>query len=162
MTHRCDGSHVHSPEYMREIAPKPTVLGIDPGVSTGICLTHYDGKKWHYITSTHTDVVGVWDLIDVPVEVVIVERFHAQLISKYGLHTVDLIGGIKALAHYNGITLIEDTPTQRKPYMAYARHVLPEYPEITRHERRHEIDATAHVVRYLYKMKHITSLKVEG
>jgi hypothetical protein len=146
---------------MREFVLHPTILGVDPGVSTGICLAHYVGGKYRYITSTHTDVKSVWDLIDVPVEVVIIERFHAQVISKYGLHTVDLIGGIKALADRAGIRVIEDTPTQRKPYMTYARFIVPHNPSITRTEQRHEIDATAHVVRYLYNIGHITRLKVD-
>lgn len=160
MTHVCDGSHKHSPEYMREIAKKPTILGIDPGVSTGIAIAHFASSKWHFITSTHTDVETVWELVDVPVEVVVCERFSAQLISKYGLHTVDLIGGIKALAWLHGVQYIEHTPTQRKPFIEYARSRVAPDPDMTRHDQRHEIDALSHVIRYMYHHQYITSLEV--
>jgi len=153
---------LHSQAYIQGAAERPTILGVDPGVSTGIAIAYWDApnNKWLYTTSTHTDVKTVWDLIDHPIDVAVVERFSAQLISKYGLHTVDLIGGIKALAWYHAITVEEDTPTQRKPYMEYARSLVPPSADIPRHEQRHEIDAMAHVVRYLYRQGFITSLEV--
>jgi hypothetical protein len=146
---------------MTDIANLPTILGIDPGMSTGVALAFLDMGVWHYESATHTSIDTVLDLIAPPVALVLIERFSAQLISKYGLHTVDLIGGIKALAWYHAITVEEDTPTQRKPYMEYARSLVPPSEDIPRHEQRHEIDAMAHVVRYLYRQGFITSLEVE-
>lgn len=151
---------LHSQEYVKGIAKKATILGIDPGVTTGIAIATWANNKWHFITSTHTDVRTVWELIDEPIDVVIVERFSASLISRYGLHTVDLIGGIKALAWSHGIRVEEDTPTQRKPYMAYARSRVALSSDVAPHEQRHEVDALAHVIRYLYRAGQITTLEV--
>lgn len=139
----------------------PTIIGIDPGVSTGVALAFYHMDEWHYQSATHTEVGSVLDLIAPPVALVLIEQFSAQLISKYGLHTVDLIGGVKALARYHDIPCVTQTPTQRKPYLEYARSLVAPSANITRTEQRHEIDAMAHVVRYMYKSGRITSLIVE-
>jgi hypothetical protein len=103
----------------------------------------------------------VWSLVASPVQAVVMERFNAQLISKYGLHTVRVIGGVQALCWANNIELVEDTPTQRKPYLTYARKLVADTPHHSRTDLRHEIDAMAHVVRVLYKTGYITSLAAE-
>lgn len=146
---------------MTDIANLPTILGIDPGMSTGVALAFLDMGVWHYESATHTSIETVLDLIAPPVALVLIERFSAQLISKYGLHTVDLIGGVKALARYHNIPCVVQTPSQRKPYLEHARTLVPPNTHITRTEQRHEIDAMAHVVRYLYRQGFITSLEVE-
>jgi hypothetical protein len=156
----CD--HAHSPEFVKEFGRWPTILGVDPGLSTGVAVAYFgtETKRYNYITSTHTEVGTVLDLVDVPVELVIIERFSAALIDKYGLHTVDLVGGVKAMARHHGITLIEHTPTQRKPYIEYAASLVPPDEGVTRHDQRHEIDALSHIVRWLYQRDYITSLRV--
>lgn len=144
-----------------EHLPKTSViLGIDPGVSTGVALAFHADKEWHYESATHTEVGTVLDLIAPPVRLVLIEQFSAQLISKYGLHTVDLIGGVKALARYHDIPCVTQTPTQRKPYLEYARTLVQPSANITRTEQRHEIDALAHIIRYMYKSRRIKSLEV--
>jgi hypothetical protein len=136
----------------------PVVLGIDPGVSTGVALAHYMGGEWQYHTSTHREPHTVWELIQFPIKVLIVENFSAQLISKYGIHTVEVVGGVIALAWKHGIQVVRDTPQQRRPYLEYAKAQVPPRGAHTQHDLRHEVDALSHVVRYLYQNGHITSL----
>jgi hypothetical protein len=154
----CD--HKHSPEFVREFGRWPTILGVDPGLSTGIAIAHWSADHYSYITSTHTDVHTVLELVDSPIELVLIERFSAALIDKYGLHTVDLVGGVKAMAWHHGITIIEQTPSQRKPYIEYAAAQVPAEEGMTRHDQRHQIDALSHIVRWLYQRDYITSLRV--
>ena len=101
-----------------------TIVGIDPGVSTGIAIaTLWDNTSgtrtlhYNYFSATCTEPEQVWAYIRPPVDVVIMERFNAQLISKYGLHTVRIIGGVQALCAEHEIQLVEDTPQQRKAYL---------------------------------------------
>lgn len=135
---------------------RPTILGVDPGVSTGIALAHYGEDRYHFVTATCETPEQVWEYITTALDVVIIERFDAQLISKYGLHTVGVWWGIKALCWKYGIPVIEDTPTQRKPYLPYARTLVRKQDDMTKHDQRHEIDATSHVVRHLFQLGHIS------
>lgn len=144
-----------------------TIVGIDPGVSTGIAvatLWNTDigrlGHDYIYSSATCTEPHQVWEYIRSPVDIVIIERFSAQLISKYGIHTVEIIGGVRALCCEHNITLIEDTPAQRNPYMEFAERLVTRDTTVARNDQRHEIDAMAHVVRYLVRHGHLTSLKV--
>lgn len=147
-----------------------TIVGIDPGVSTGIAIaTLWDNTSgtrtlhYNYFSATCTEPEQVWAYIRPPVDVVIMERFNAQLISKYGLHTVRIIGGVQALCAEHEIQLVEDTPQQRKAYLSYARTkiALPTaHDGNTKHDQRHEVDAMAHVIRYLFVRQLLTTLKV--
>lgn len=130
---------------------KPIVImGIDPGVSTGVAIaTMYNPntlKLSTIMTATCIEPEQVWDYIRPPVQILIIEKFSAQLISKYGIQTVEIIGGVKALCAEHNIKLIEDTPQQRKPYLEKARSLVP----LRENHTIHEVDALAHVVRYLY------------
>lgn len=140
----------------------PVVMGIDPGVSTGVAFAYYTNGVYEYTTNTCTDVRDVWKQVAWPVRVLIVEQFSAQLISKYGIHTVEVVGGVIAVAYTRDIEVIRDTPQSRRPYMEYARAHVPPREHITPYEQRHEIDALSHVIRYLYSAKHITSLVIGG
>lgn len=139
-------------EFMGPLA----LIGIDPGISTGIAVAYLKPStdEYQFITATCTEPVQVEEYIRPPVQVIIVERFSAQLISKYGIATVELVGGIKALCRREHIRLIEDTPQQRKPYIEKARSLIPGG---STHAKRHEVDALAHVVRFLYQHKYLTT-----
>jgi hypothetical protein len=137
------------------------ILGIDPGVSTGIAIANQIGGKWRFTSLTLTTIEEVYSLVAPPIQVVVVEKFDAQLISKYGLHTVRVIGGVYALAWKYNIEVVTDTPQQRKPYLPYARKLVADTPHHNRTDLRHEIDAMAHVVRLLYKSGHISTIAVE-
>jgi hypothetical protein len=141
---------------------KPVVMGIDPGVSTGVALAYFNPHTgWQYLTSTHKEVSEVWEFIQFPIKVLIVEEFSAQLISKYGIHTVEVVGGVIALAWKHGIEVIRDTPQQRRPYLEYARAQVPPRGAHTQHDLRHEVDSLSHVIRYLYHEGYLTSLEVK-
>jgi hypothetical protein len=138
----------------------PVVMGIDPGVSTGVALAYFE-DEWYYVTNTCKDPSEVWEQICSPITVLVVEQFSAQLISKYGIHTVEVVGGVIALAWKHGIEVIRDTPQQRRPYLEYARAQVPPRGAHTQHDLRHEVDALSHVVRYLYKQGYLISLATE-
>lgn len=138
----------------------PCVLGIDPGVSTGVAIARYEGDSYVYTTATCTTPEQVLDFISPALDTLIIERFSAQLISKYGLATVLTIGGVMALCRRDGVTVIQDTPTQRRPYLEYAKAQVPTRNLQGHHELRHEIDALAHVIRHLYQLGYITTLQV--
>lgn len=90
-------------------------------------------------------------------KLVVIETFHtAGNISKYGLYTVDLIGGIRAICWYLDIPLIEHEPYVRRAFMARAIDTL----KLQRKSGRfttHERDALAH----LYAYEHRANLHME-
>lgn len=128
------------------------IMGIDPGVSTGVAfaveftLADNTTAAWRYTSFTSTRE-EMWELIKDPVTQVVVEQFDAQIISKYGLHTVEAVGGVMALCAREDIPVVRDTPQQRRPYIDKARTLVSggKY-----HVQRHEVDAMSHVLFWLY------------
>jgi hypothetical protein len=119
------------------------ILAIDPGVTTGIAFK-LDGISKQ--TCTLTSPQEVWDMVKMyNWKHVVIERFAAQTISKYGLHTVEIIGGVKALCYASGMQLTVQTPYQRKPFIEKAKKLLRSQP----HED-HEVDALAHLLAWEY------------
>lgn len=123
-------------------------LGIDPGLTTGMAVGYRDieSNKLQFMTWTCNTKEEVWDFIQKPIMIVCVEQFVAQLISKYGLHTVELVGGIEATCHFSRIPLTRQTPQQRYPYLEAAGMLRTKGKGHTHHER----DALAHVLRNLH------------
>lgn len=122
-------------------------LGIDPGVTTGMAIAFIEEGEIKYHTWTCNTKEEVWDFITPIVEQACVEQFEAQLISKYGLHTVELVGGIEAMCHTRNIPLYRHTPQQRYPYLEAAGQLRTKGKGHTHHEK----DALAHVLRNLSK-----------
>lgn len=123
------------------------IVGIDPGVSTGIAFALETVMGFIYQTVTMTTPEDVWFIVaNQHIDVVIVEQFSAQTISRYGLHTVEIVGGVMALCYRNGTTIIRDTPQERRPFLALARSMVKKGVGHT----IHEVDALSHVLRYLY------------
>lgn len=135
---------------------KPRVLmAIDPGVSTGVAFAVEDTEsgEWEYHTATCDHPYQVWDFIQPPVSTVIIERFAAQLISTYGLHTVAVVGGSEAMAHLHNLEYIVQTPQNRRPYLPLARSLV-----VRPGHTRHEVDAMAQLLCYQYRQGHINSI----
>jgi hypothetical protein len=121
-------------------------LGIDPGLTTGMAIAFINERNMlQYMTWTCNTKQQVWDFITDTIEQVCVEQFEAQLISKYGLHTVELVGGIEATCYIRGIKLTRQTPQQRYPYLEAASMLRTKGKGHTHHEK----DALAHVLRNL-------------
>lgn len=122
-----------------------SIVSIDPGQTSGIAVT-VDGKEFN--TCTYTTPEEVWDLVNLPsVDRVVIERFAtSDYLSTYGLLTIEIVGGCKALCHTLGKPLIVHTPVQRYSQQDIAKQYLLEkgIPFVI-----HECDALAHMLVYL-------------
>lgn len=122
-----------------------SIVSIDPGGTTGIAVT-VDGKEFN--TCTYTTPEEVWSLINLPsVDKVIIERFQtSDYLSKYGLLTIEIVGGCKALCYILNKPLVIHTPVQRYSQMDVARQYLlgKGLPFMD-----HELDSLAHLFVHL-------------
>lgn len=122
-----------------------SIVSIDPGGTSGIAVT-VDGKEFN--TCTYTTPEEVWDLVKLPsVDRVVIERFQtSDYLSKYGLLTIEIVGGVKALCYTLNKPLIVHTPVQRYSQMDIARQYLLEkgLPFMD-----HELDSLAHMMTFL-------------
>lgn len=126
------------------------ILAIDPGETTGIaaCMTSYD-------TCTLTTHEEVWDYVELmgvgpDHNQIVIERFISQAhLSKYGLRTIELIGGVKALAWQKKIPIALQTPAQRIPFEPRAREILKAVHK--KYITDHEVSALAHLLCWRYK-----------
>lgn len=124
-------------------------LAIDPGGTTGMAIRFPD-EKWHTFTCSTPE--QVFDFIKGSKSVlqqIVIENFQAQTISKWGLHTVRIVGGVYALAHVFEIGHKVHIPQDRYPFQKDSQTLL-------RRRRSedgikfviHEEDALAHLLRF--------------
>lgn len=125
------------------------VLAIDPGGTIGIATTA-DGETFSTFTTTTAEelwwlvAAGAWDMV-------LCENFAAQTISKYGLHTVRLVGGVQAVCLIKAVPLTMRTPQDRRAWQEFAQKHLEE--RRTRTKERfvvHQADALAHLMSWLH------------
>lgn len=117
------------------------VISIDPGGTSGVAVRGRDGT---ILTAACKSPEQVYELVSADgVEQVVIERFAAQLISKYGLHTVRIVGGVYALCWHLGIPYKEHSPQDRYPFKKEAREILKGRPVVI-----HEIEALEHLLRW--------------
>lgn len=102
------------------------LLAIDPGGTTGYAVRFNFGDT---VTGTTTDPEQVWSLVREASggaeSTVIIERFAtAGMLSRYGLHTIELVGGVRALCWEYSIKLVERQPQQRRAWQKQAEELL--------------------------------------
>lgn len=120
------------------------VLALDVGVKTGAALYQEDENTTSYQTFTFDSMDEVWDFVWFNNwDYVIHESFQAVMISGYGLHTVQLIGGIKALCSRKGIKSISQVPQARLSRINDALEILKAKRQPY---TKHELDALAHLL----------------
>lgn len=119
------------------------VIAVDPGITTGIA-TFIDDK---YGSLELTPYMGVWDFLEQPWDLVICENFTAEQISKYGVTTIRIIGGIEAICYRRKIPLQFHRNVDRLPYIARAKKLLLDLHGM-RLPRDHRIDSMAHLLRW--------------
>lgn len=121
-------------------------MGIDPGGSTGVAYS----INGHYITNTITDPRDLYTLIyENKPDVIAIERFATDhMISRDGIHTIEIVGGVKSLCAVLGIALHIHTPQFRKAFMQPAGQALSGVINKT----VHEVDAMAHLLRLEYEL----------
>jgi hypothetical protein len=121
------------------------VCAIDPGGTTGIAIrlpTETDNLQ----TCVAKTPEELYDLINRGhITHIVIETFQAQLISRHGLDTVEIVGGVKALCHVLNIELETHMPQDRYPFQQEAKQLLQ-----GKHTVIHEQDALAHLLRYEY------------
>lgn len=144
-------------------------IAIDPGSSTGVAiLTERDEIVTMTLDTSEGDIDGVLGLLleQMP-DVVIVERFITSgTMSRYGLHTVELVGAIKALHHlaetmyvensaplarvFHPFELVLRTPSQRAVRIPAAKIMLRERRTTLGHKfTDHEVDSLAHLLGWM-------------
>ena len=115
------------------------ILAIDPGVESGIAI-RFDGGKISAIVSYTPEYV--WEIvISMKWNAVVYENFTtAGRISRYGLHTVQIIGGIRALCIERKIKCYPRTPQSRMAFQVQAKNILNKGIAI------HAVEALAHLL----------------
>lgn len=141
-------------------------IAVDPGSSSGIAvLTERDEIVTMTLDTSEGDIEGVLALLlEQTPDVVIVERFITSgMMSRYGLHTVELVGAIKALQHlaetilvvgtpnhvFHPFQIIFRTPSQRKVRVPAAKAMLAERRVLGMRHTDHEVDALAHLLGWI-------------
>lgn len=115
------------------------VLSIDPGITTGIA-TRVHGK---YSTFEVINYEGVFDIVqDHPWDLVLCENFTAKHISKYGLATVRIIGGVAAICYLRKIPMKTQQNFERIRYKPKAIELMGG----NKGPRDHKMDALAHLL----------------
>lgn len=114
------------------------ILSLDPGISSGVAIKTYDTYRT-FTTKTNTDLYEI--IIENRWDFVIVEQYSTQLIGKYGLRTVELVGAIESLCWHDDLRLIKRSPIQRTPFVPRAKQLMLDLKlgeglldEVTRHQ----------------------------
>jgi hypothetical protein len=117
------------------------VVAIDPGKTTGVAIRTPDGK---FHTCVLTSDLEVWELVQSHNwDTVVFETFAtSNLVSAYGIKTIELVGAIRAICALRGLEAIAQAPVRRVPYVKKARKLIT-YPH-----QEHEVDALAHLLRW--------------
>lgn len=131
-------------------------IAVDPGSSTGIAvLTARDEIVTLTLDTSDGDVSGLLSLlIEQAPRTVVVERFITSgMMSGYGLHTVELVGAVKAL-HYvlleKAFELVLRTPSQRKVCVPIAKNILSlRRSTLGVRSTDHEVAALAHLISWM-------------
>jgi hypothetical protein len=124
----------------------PNYISIDPGKTSGLAFKLE--TKPGYMTTTADSAEGVWQFITGLLwDHVICERFATGgHISKYGLLTTEIVGGIRALCYSLKIPFTYRQPQARYAFQDQAKQYLAGMPE---HHVIHEVEALAHLMSWL-------------
>lgn len=129
------------------------ILAIDPGGTTGVAFQVFDrAENMLIVTTTVTEPEELYDIvIGTEWDEIVCEKFStAGLLSKYGLLTIELVGGVRALAYCMSRPFHYRAPQNRKAfqdeakntYFAAMKHII------------HEEDSLAHLLAWKWKMEH--------
>lgn len=130
---------------MLPIDTDKTIIAIDPGGTTGLAFVI--DRQWN--TATADDPAYIFQLFkQFNFDVVIIERFitNQNYLSKHGINTIEIVGGVKALCIVQDMKLYTHVPIQRMAYVRKANTMLK-----LKGERYvdHEADALAHLLFWL-------------
>lgn len=125
-----------------------TKLALDPGGTTGVAIRLADGRV---MTTAVTQASELWDFFaeaNRP-EQVIFEVFNtAGRVDKHMIHTMELVGGIKALCYALRIPGYAYSPQHRYAFKTDAEKILK---SLKRRYVVHELDALSHLLAHEHK-----------
>lgn len=136
-------------------------IAVDPGADTGIAvLTSRNEIVTLTLDTSEGDVAGLLSLlVEQAPHTVVVERFITSgMMSRYGLHTVELVGAIKAWQHLNNdattgrppVDLVFRTPSQRTVCVPEAKRILSlRRSTLGARHTDHEVAALAHLIGWM-------------
>lgn len=141
-------------QYMK-VANVPeynVVLACDPGsANIGIAV------RIHGLYDTCKGAVpeDLYQFFNNSIDLVIIEDFQAETISKYGISTIQIIGGAKALCWKMGIPIRVQQPQFRRAFIDDAKNIRR---RLNKEQHRvgldgHECDALAHLLAFEYHME---------
>lgn len=127
---------------MIKIKEKMNIIAIDPGVTTGVAIRFNDGKFSTCVCETPQQI---WELVaGLPWNAVVFEFFATSgKISSYGLQTVEIVGGIRAICFIRKLSAFAQPAWKRKPYLVEAKKLL-----VGKKHMEHELDALAHLLAF--------------
>lgn len=99
------------------------ILAVDPGMTTGLAF-NINGV---YQTQAVTDPTEIYDYIrNNKFDVVVCEQFVTSNIHshRYGIRTVEIVGGVEAICYVSKVPFHRRTPHQRLPAMPRAKAIL--------------------------------------
>lgn len=132
------------------------VVSIDPGNHLGYAIKDLTNDSYQ-VGMLHEDLETSFLLFKPPTICVVMETFYTSgNISSYGIYTIEVIGGIKALCWHYHIPVIMHAPQRRRPYIARARAWCKQ--NRAKHIE-HEMDALAHL--YCYEAEDVAGAKVK-
>lgn len=123
--------------------PGKTLLAIDPGGHTGVAYRATTGQIVTLVTTTPEEL---FELVTPAIDQVIIEEFStAGRISRFGLYTVRLVGGVEALCWHLHLPLQVQSPQYRHPFQAPANEYM-----LAQREKfeDHQEDALAHLLAF--------------
>jgi len=106
------------------------VLGIDPGVTTGIALYDDESSSVVYAKDVQSPVI-VYEVLQTFLEETVTDK--AIIIESYvgagprtqeAVHTIKMVGFVEFLCQSWGLTLFSQAPQQRKHQLATRRAVI--------------------------------------
>lgn len=120
-----------------------TIVAVDPGGQSGVAIRTPEGYS---VCVMHT-AEELWQLlIDARPGQIVVENFAtSSWISKYGLHTVRLVGGVQAIAQMLHLKLKIQQPQHRHAFQKEAAKLCK---TIASQTTDHERDALAHLLAF--------------
>lgn len=121
------------------------VLAIDPGGTTGMAVRFPTGEIETFVCKTPEELYDFIKQTRENLEQIVIEDFNAETISKYGIYTVRLVGGVTALARVYDIPLKVQLPQMRYPFRVEAQAIVKDRKTVI-----HERDALSHLLRWEY------------
>lgn len=124
------------------------VVAVDPGGTIGVAIELYTPPDKLIKTCTFTNPEDIWKFAADPTfDTIVVERFITSgRVDKYGMLTIEIVGGLKAIAITTGKKLVTHLPQNRYAWQKDAHLWLVDQsdPFVI-----HEEDALAHLLCYL-------------